>query len=640
MNVLILQEDLFASSGAAAAFFRLAMPRYPELRFLWPSRGPDLRLRRLGHLPANAAPFAVDRSPELTRIAAIFAADDYELPFAERVVAAAVGLQGMMLDAVDVPSLMPVAHLIRPVFGAVGVGLRRVVEGWMGNPSQGRRVGWPEPATYEADGLEAMEARSAAAVELRYSVATPAPVAGGGPALILPLAALFSPPRPETAVGPMDPSRLLFRGFPDGEGGLDRFIRLGSACKPPPVLYCGLREPDGARGAIRKLAEATALDLGVELNCGSAPVSVCGVAPSATGRFDPAPLHALLHGRPVAVSDRSWTAAALRAEGAAGLAPFVLDSLQSDVELASILDDMRANADAVVAELREGLQGREWECSTITLATVYGETPAWRRVGKFIDLPPDLATAVLEPAHPRRDRPLAPGIAVVVVAEDATATGLAATLASVARQIEPAIELVVVDDGCSDPVDVRRAAEAAGGCARVLRQGRGGAAVAMNRGLNEAEAPIVCFLAASCMAAPELLAEAAALFRRVIEVGAVAPSWADMDAAPGGDIVPAPLTLVNASALAMAWSGPGLTLRRSAALGVGGFDETVGNWAALDLLLRLQAQGDSVLPLCRPARAFRTRHAADRAGAAEALLRVLSKNSKAAVPAWLGGSVV
>ncbi len=638
MNVLILQEDLLASGGAVAAFFRLAMPRYPGIRFLWPSRGPDLRLRRLGHLPANAAPFAIDRSPELTRMAAAFAAADDELPFAERVVAAAAALQGMVLDAVDVPSLVPVAHLIRPVFRAVGIGLQRVVEGWVGSASEGRRLSWPEPATDEADGLEAMEARSAAAVELRYAVAESPPSAGGGPALILPLSALFSPPRPEMAVGPMDRNRLMFCGFPDGEGGLDRFIRLGSACTSAVALDCDLREPAGTGGAVRRAAEATALDLGVALTCASAPARVCGVAPSATGRFDPAPLYALLHGRPVALSDRSWTAAALRAEDAADLAPFVLDVLLSDVQLASVLDEMRASADAAAAELHEGLRARDWERPSITLATVYGQTPVWRRAGKVVDLPPDFVTTALGPAHPRRARLPVPGIAVVVVAEDATATGLAATLASVARQSEPAIELVVVDDGCSDPVGVRRAAEAAGGCARLLRQGRAGAAVAMNRGLSDAEAPIVCFLAAGCMAAPDLLSEAAASFRSA-EVGAVAPSWADMDATFGEDVAPAPLTLANASAVAAAWSGPGLTVRRSAALGAGGFDATVGTWAAVDLLLRLQAQGDLVLPLRRPARAFRTWRAADPAGSAVDLLRVLSRNSKAAAPAPPGGRV-
>ena len=140
MQILVPVGDLVSAGGAPAAFFGLIMPRHPEIEFLWPSRGPDLRLRRLGLLPPNAEPFAVDRSSELRQIAATFAADETELPYAEWVVAAAAALQGIVLQAVDVPSLLPVAHLIRPVFGAMGVGVRRVVECWMGSASES----WPD----------------------------------------------------------------------------------------------------------------------------------------------------------------------------------------------------------------------------------------------------------------------------------------------------------------------------------------------------------------------------------------------------------------------------------------------------------------------------------------------------------------
>lgn len=72
------------------------------------------------------------------------------------------------------------------------------------------------------------------------------------------------------------------------------------------------------------------------------------------------------------------------------------------------------------------------------------------------------------------------------------------------------VEIIVVDDGSSDATGER--AEAAG--ARVLRIPNGGPAVARNRGVEQARAPIIVFTDADCRPAPGFVA---ALTKPLIE---------------------------------------------------------------------------------------------------------------------------
>jgi hypothetical protein len=641
LKILVLAEDLFARNGAPAAFFRLAMRRHPAIRFLWPSRSEDLRASARGCFPANATPFAVDRSPELRRIAAAFVEDPAEMALALEVAAAAAALQGLVFDAVDVPSLSPAAHLVRPIFGAMGVGVGRVVESWMGSPADCRRHAWPEPGMPDQQGCQAaMEARSAAAAELRYGILAYAPPRGGDPSVTLPMTALFAPPPPLRELDGTGATNLYFRGRPDGEGGIDRFLRLAANLPRSRPLRCVL-PPEGDRpAALRAVITTEAKRLGIDLEFGPVPEQVlaCGAAPSPAPILDPAPLEALLRGEPVALSDCSWTAAALDAEGAGELAPFRLDLGRPDSELAATLGDMLGRADAAAAALRAALAVRHWSSPSITLESIYGVRPARRRLpGYRIELPLVLVAAALHPAQPRRGATQAPDVAAVVVASGEPVAALAGTLSSLARQEVGSMEVIVVDDGSSDPVGLRDAAEAAGGCVRLIRQGEAGTASAMNRGLGEAVAPFVCFLSAGILGTTDLLAAALAAFVASGEPGAVIPSWTDLEVAAESDAdLAAPLTGPDGGIRGAASRGPAFLLRRSAAVKAGGFDSTVGPWAPLDLMLRLEAQGDRVIALGGPARVFKAWPAFPRAANQrrdEALLRVLSKRSgRAAAP--------
>jgi hypothetical protein len=636
LKILVLAEDLFSRNGVPAAFFRLAMGRNPAISFLWPSRGADLRAGARGGFPANAMPFVVDRSPELCRIAAVFAEDAAELPLALDVAAAAAALQGLVLDAVDVPSLSPVAHLVRPIFGAMGVGVGRIVEGWMGSAAECRRHAWPEPGMSDPDeSLAAMEARSAAAVELRYGIVASAPPRGDGPAVTLPMTALFAPPLPGPHLDGTEMPTLNFRGRPDGDGGIGRFLHIAANLARPNLVGCILPSQGDYPAALRAVLESEARRLGITVEFDPMPEQAlaCGAAPAPVLSFDPAPLEALLQGQPVAISDSSWTAAALEAEGAEALAPFRLDLRKPDSELAATLGEMLETADAAAADLRALLAVRRWSAPAITLESIYGGMPLRRRLSAHpIALAPALVAAALRPARPRRGASLAPDIAAVVVVSGELgepAAALAATLSSLARQEVGEMEVVVVDDGSPDPLGLRGATEAAGGCARLIRQGTTGAAAAMNRGLGEAVAPFVCFLSAGVLATTDLLAEALAALRASGKAGAAIPRWTDLESATDGDpILPSLLMQPDAETLGAASQGPAFLLRRSAAVRAGGFDATVGPWAPLDLMLRLQAEGDCVIALGGPARVFKLWPPfipAAKQGQDPALLRVFQK---------------
>ena len=458
---------------------------------------------------------------------------------------------------------------------------------------------------------------------------------GDGPAVTLPMTALFAPPLPRPHIDRTGRPSLNFRGRPGGEGGIDRFLRLAAKLPKPRLLRCLMPSQGDRAAALRTVLESEARDLGIALEFAAGPehALACGAAPAPAPVFDPAPLEALLRGEPVAISDSSWTAAALEAEGAAALAPFRLDLRRPDSELAATLGDMLESADAAAADLHALLAGRPWSAPAVTLESIYGGiAPRHRLSGPPIALAPALVAAALRPAQPRRRASLVPDIAAVVVVSGELgepAAALAATLSSLARQEVGEMEVVVVDDGSPDPLGLRSATQAAGGVARLIRQGAGGPAAAMNRGLGEIVAPFVCFLSAGVLVATDLFAEAIAMLRASSEAGAAIPGWANLDGTIDGDAIRPPmLTRLDAEALGAASQGPAFFLRRSAAVNAGGFDTTVDPWAPLDLMLRLQAEGDRVIALGGPARAFRLWPAcasAAKQGQDPALLRVLSK---------------
>jgi mycofactocin glycosyltransferase len=202
-------------------------------------------------------------------------------------------------------------------------------------------------------------------------------------------------------------------------------------------------------------------------------------------------------------------------------------------------------------------------------------------------------------------------VAVVVPVRDRPAA-LGRALAGVG----PVAELVVVDDGSTDPGAVASVAAPIG--ARLLRHPRPrGPAAARNRGLAATRAPLVAFVDSDCELPPEWLE---GLLGHLDDpaVGLVAPRVAGPPAAPGDGVlaryehIRSPLDMGPREAAVGAGGGvpyvPAavLLVRREAAAAAGGFDETLRVGEDVDFAWRLTATGW----LARYEPAVRVRHPA------------------------------
>lgn len=596
MKVLVPIEDLFTRDDAAAALFRLAVPAHPHIAFFIPSRGPDLRAAARNALPSNVVPFAVDRSPELRDIARAFAAEENELEFATQVAAAAVSLRGLVLDAVDVPSSHPVAHLVRPVFAAVGVGVGAVVGADLGGAGALARDDWPDPAPEKDATLARAEARSTAALEMRYALVTRRGTEACG--IVLPLTALFGGRRGGSAEA-SPAGALAFAGLPRGASGVGRFLALAAGMPERDRRDCLL--PHGP-APLQRTLRALAARLGIRIAADGTAVAA-GIAPSLRDAFDPAPLDMLRRGIPVLLSESSWTASALAAEGLAHLAPHRFDPSQPEAA-AEALRQLLAAPPPRIPAWPEG--GSPATGPRPNLCDVYGarSAPAGS-AGAGRRLPAASIHAVLAPTAPSRAAVRAPEVVAIATTGPAAAAGtVSLTLASLARQHDIPIEAIVADAG-ADAAETADAVAAAGGWVRLLRLGPQGAAAAANHALRRASAPAVCLLPTGAIVAEDLFAAAQTILATDDNIAAVVPAWAKLRGSrPSPAIRPEGFGLGTVASDAEAWLAPALVLRRAAVLASGGLDTTLGRWAPLDLLFRLVARGGAVATLPAPVRAW------------------------------------
>ena len=115
----------------------------------------------------------------------------------------------------------------------------------------------------------------------------------------------------------------------------------------------------------------------------------------------------------------------------------------------------------------------------------------------------------------------APRVSVVVPAYNAART-LARTIESVATQVPPPLEIIVVDDGSTD--DTLAVARALAGV-RVIEQANGGPSAARNAGLFTASGDWVAFADADDVWLPGKLALQERCVRRIPEAVLVAGDW-------------------------------------------------------------------------------------------------------------------
>lgn len=227
---------------------------------------------------------------------------------------------------------------------------------------------------------------------------------------------------------------------------------------------------------------------------------------------------------------------------------------------------------------------------------------AWRDGATVTDHPAALRLArrLIDTglAHPLSDGgQWAPADVAVVIAAQDRPDLLAACLA----RVGPAAEVVVVDDGSSDPKAIASVAREGG--ARVLRQAVAtGPAGARNAGLTATTAPLVAFVDSDTRPAAGWLESLLGHFEDA-GTAAVAPRIAvpaGRGALAAYEAVRSPLDLGDAAGSV----GPGqpigfvpaaaLVTRREALAQVGGFDAAMRFGEDVDLVWRLAAAGWSV----------------------------------------------
>lgn len=197
----------------------------------------------------------------------------------------------------------------------------------------------------------------------------------------------------------------------------------------------------------------------------------------------------------------------------------------------------------------------------------------------------------------------AESISVVIPAYNAAAT-LDETLLSVRRQTQPALEVIVVDDGSSDatPQIVRRHA-AADSRVTLLNQANAGVAAARNLGWQHATSDLIAFVDADDLWAPEKLEkQTAVLAAAPPDVGLVYCWSAVIDA--DGYIIRDPQQPAHEGEVLsqllqgnFIGNGSAALVRRTALEKAGGFETA---------LLQAGAQGcEDILFYCRVAEHFR-----------------------------------
>lgn len=607
MRTLIVDYDFFSAIGGGQTLYRRIVERHPDVEFWYPSRGLDARAAARGELPPNARPFVFDPHTPVGRKLPIRKTSSFDMPYAQALAQICPPIQGMVFDAVDVPSFFPCCHLIRPILAAYGIMVGRIALGLVGWPSESVRNG------YEAEGGEAVASRlrscevSAIKVsDVLYSVAglfADADSTLGRPVVDLELPDTLEefPPPPPRPGGNGLPD-LWYVGRLDRNKGPDLFLEI--AARVPRDLFggCFLTGPDNRAWAdgpswsdrLAEQAQALGLDAVYRGQLSDAQLRqdvyrgrTVIVVPSRTDVVNYTALEALSNGCPIILSKNAGAADFLK-EHHPEILPPVIDP--EDVDAASVaLRGVLERFDATAARLRESLLEHPFEKPRIGfMKAVYGAGDARPELPP--DLPPPHPLATL-PASTWRPAPLpempVAALSVVVLVRDCPAQ-LAATLSSLMRQITPPSDIVVVDDGSRDPRIMRRIVGEYPALT-LIRQGRQGRAWAANAGWQVAREALVAFLDAGDILASDFTAGAMSAVSVAADIRGFLPATlrpADIEPAAAGF----PIRVQHGGDRA----GAGLVACRDALTQIGGFDVTAGPGAQAGLISRIADLGQIV----------------------------------------------
>ena len=195
-----------------------------------------------------------------------------------------------------------------------------------------------------------------------------------------------------------------------------------------------------------------------------------------------------------------------------------------------------------------------------------------------------------------------PEISVIVPVYNAAAT-LAATIASALAQTGVRCEVIAIDDGSRDDSAERLAALAAQDPRlRVVRCANGGVSAARNLGAELARAPLVAFLDADDLWAPDKLARHLAAHAArpdavmsYARIAFIAPDAAGLDGAlTVSSLCPHPPRLVDVLGENPVCTASNMVVQRAAFRACGGFDATLRHAEDQELVARLVVRGGHV----------------------------------------------
>ena len=415
IRALICDLDVFSALGDGQVFYRRMVERHPDWTFLYPSRGRDLKGEVRARLPANAHPYGFDRFLEPRElVGALMLVGHEENAYAKLLCQIAVPLQGQFLDVVDVPSFFPVAHLIRPIFAAFGIGVGTISLRMSGSRSVSNRnadaTGIPE-----AELPEDLERRCLAGADVSYTISDFESAENDREndrtksSAVIDMHDVLDRVPPPMAHPPGEGSPdLWFVGRLDPDDGPDLFIEI--AARVPRSLYrnCYLCSPEYPWATSEPRWSETVLALARERGV---PAEYLGelsqeemrsrafggrsviVIPSRSDAFSHVAVEATMSGTPILLSNRAGAAAFLEAHHAA-IAPLTIDP-----------DDLAEAA----AQLKRLLSGYETRSRHLRKTILTAGWPAPRN-GFFADVidSAPAGSGRADPAHLERARAVDP----------------------------------------------------------------------------------------------------------------------------------------------------------------------------------------------------------------------------------------
>lgn len=623
-NILILDFDFFSTLGGGQVLYRRIVERNPEMVFFYPSNGPDLKPEIRDRLPPNARPFPYDRNLDVATINPAFASEHWlDQHFANEIARVLSPLQGMVFDAVDIPSFRPQAYILRAVASCFGIVIHRIALGLVGWGSRSLEQAYEQDSSDRAafqsyiQRLMFAESQSIVAADVRYTISRIEEAFDFGNKLPIVMLDMCDTIESFPTVLPFPPGTgapdLWYVGRLDGAKGPDLFIELAARLPRHLFGHCFFAGPDNdwqpqARWSkhLEQIAAARGLDatyVGTPSDAEIRSRVYAGrsvlVVPSRIDAFNYVALEAVLNGCPVLLSERTGASEFLR-DHRPDLLPPILnpDDLEGG---AKKLRQMLERYQEIAERNRQALRTRPFPAPRpMFMEEVYGtqpksshewraETTALTRAIRQTRPLCGLGVAAWRPAR-QATRPLR--ISLILAAPQDLGL-LPPLLANLAAQTIPDLEILVADGTQGRFPELQEMVAVFAPSAVAIRVPNGTDGETINRTLARASGSYVSILDAATRLAPDWLALAIATLEAAPEAVGAYCDWEFLDEA-GHRLTPAPIgDHDRASMLAqhLCLPGPGAILRRTALVAAGARDPYFRFLASFDMWLRVSGLG-------------------------------------------------